>query len=222
MIEFRDVVKTYPGGHNALAGINLSISRGEMVVLRGHSGAGKSTLIKLLPALERPTSGVITIQDQPVAKLQGNALAYMRRNLGVILQDNRLLHDRTAFDNVVLPLVIAGTPHKDASKRVYAALDRVGLGGREKAFPQELSGGEQQRLAVARAIVHRPAILIADEPTAHLDPGYAKEIAGLFHAFNASGVTVLVSTHDQTLFSGEGVRTVQLHHGKLVSQGGVA
>lgn len=218
MIEFRNVIKSYPGGHTALAGISLTISRGDMVILRGHSGAGKSTLLKLIPALERPTSGVISINDQAVNTLQGNAIAYLRRNLGVILQDNRLLHDRTAFDNVMLPLVIMGTPHKEATRRVYAAIERVGLGGREKAYPQELSGGEQQRLAVARAIVHRPAILIADEPTAHLDPGYAADIASLFRSFNASGVTVIVSTHDPNLFNQAGATLLRLHRGQLVDE----
>ncbi len=216
MIVFEEVVKRYAGGYTALAGVSFEISAGELAVLSGHSGAGKSTLLKLIAAIERPTSGTVRISGQDVSGLRRRAIPYLRRNLGLVLQESRLLYDRNVFDNVMLPLVITGHPPRDAAKRVAAALDRVGLAGREREMPAGLSGGEQQRVAIARAIVNRPSILIADEPTAHLDTAYAAEIAALFKSFNAAGVTVLVSTHDDRLFARHQPRRLVLGKGLLI------
>jgi len=216
MIVFEEVVKRYPGGYTALAGVSFEIPAGELTVLSGHSGAGKSTLLKLIAAIERPTSGTVRISGQDVSGLRRRAIPYLRRNLGLVLQESRLLYDRNVFDNVMLPLVITGHPPRDAAKRVAAALDRVGLAGREREMPAGLSGGEQQRVAIARAIVNRPSILIADEPTAHLDTAYAAEIATLFKSFNAAGVTVLVSTHDDRLFARHQPRRIVLGKGLLI------
>ena len=220
MIVFDQVAKRYDRGYTALAGVSFGIARGELVVLSGHSGAGKSTLLKLIAVLERPTSGSVRIGEQDVSHLPKRAIPYLRRNLGLILQENRLLFDRSVFDNIMLPLVITGHPPRDAAKRVAAALERVGLGGRGKESPAGLSGGEQQRVAIARAVVNRPAILIADEPTAHLDPAYAREIAALFLSFRDAGATVLISTHDASLFAAERPRRLVLEKGRLV-EGGV-
>jgi cell division transport system ATP-binding protein len=215
MIRFERVSKRYPGGIEALADITLTVEAGEFVVLAGHSGAGKSTLLKMIPAVERPSSGSLFVNKQDVARIRRRAVPYLRRNLGLIFQDQKILFDRSALDNVMLPLIISSYPGKDAPRRARAALDKVGLLSREKAMPVTLSGGEQQRLAIARAIVNRPAVLIADEPTAHLDPDYAREIAGLFRSFNQVGVTVIIATHDQALFSPMASRTVHLAHGRL-------
>ncbi|KON81039.1 ATP-binding cassette domain-containing protein [Azoarcus sp. PA01] len=216
MIVFDEVVKRYPGGYTALAGVSFEIPAGQLAVLSGHSGAGKSTLLKLIAAIERPSSGTVRISGQDVSGLRRRAIPYLRRNLGLMLQESRLLYDRNVFDNVMLPLVITGHPPRDAAKRVAAALDRVGLAGREREMPAGLSGGEQQRVAIARAIVNRPSILIADEPTAHLDTAYAAEIATLFKSFNAAGVTVLVSTHDDRLFARHQPRRIVLGKGLLI------
>ncbi|WP_332670059.1 cell division ATP-binding protein FtsE [Aromatoleum sp.] len=216
MIVFEEVVKRYPGGYTALAGVSFEIRHGELAVLSGHSGAGKSTLLKLIAAIERPTSGSVRINGQDVARLRPRAVPYLRRNLGLVLQESRLLYDRSVFDNVMLPLVITGHPPRDAAKRAAAALERVGLAGRDREMPAGLSGGEQQRVAIARAIVNRPSVLIADEPTAHLDAAYASEIASLFKSFNAAGVTVLVSTHDDRLFAEHKPRRFVLGKGLLV------
>lgn len=219
MIVFEQVVKRYDGGYTALAGVSFEIRHGELVVLSGHSGAGKSTLMKLIPVIERPTSGTVRINGQDVSHLPRRAIPYLRRNLGLVLQDSGLLFDRSVYDNVMLPLVITGHPPRDAAIRVGAALERVGLAGRGRERPAGLSGGEQQRVAIARAIVNRPSILIADEPTAHLDPDYAHEIASLFRSFNEAGVTVLVSTHDASLFSASRPRRLVLAKGELVEDG---
>ncbi|ATE58613.1 cell division ATP-binding protein FtsE [Thauera sinica] len=219
MIVFEQVVKHYPGGYTALAGVSFEIRHGELVVLSGHSGAGKSTLMKLIPVIERPTTGTVRINGQDVSHLPRRATPYLRRNLGLVLQESRLLYDRSVFDNVMLPLVITGHPPRDAARRVAAALERVGLDGRGKERPAGLSGGEQQRVAIARAIVNRPSILIADEPTAHLDPDYARDIADLFRSFNEAGVTVLVSTHDAGLFAASRPRRLVLAKGMLVGDG---
>ncbi|MDR2688224.1 MAG: ATP-binding cassette domain-containing protein [Azoarcus sp.] len=216
MIVFDAVSKRYAGGYTALDGVTLRIADGELAILSGHSGAGKSTLLKLLPAIERPTAGTVRINDQDVSALPRRAIPYLRRNLGLVLQESRLLFDRTVFDNVLLPLAITGHPPGDAAIRVAAALDKVGLTGREKEFPAGLSGGEQQRVAIARAIVNRPSILIADEPTAHLDRAYAAEIAALFRSFNNAGVTVLISTHDASLFAEWSPRRITLARGRLL------
>ena len=218
MIVFDNVAKQYPGGYTALDGISLRIAPGELVVLSGHSGAGKSTLHKLIPAIERPSAGTVRINDQDVSSLSRRAIPYLRRNIGMVLQESRLLFDRSIFDNIMLPLVITGHPPGDAAKRVAAALDLVGLAGRGKEFPAGLSGGEQQRAAIARAFVNRPSILIADEPTAHLDPAYASEIAALFNAFNNAGVTVLVVTHDISLFRHWSQRRIALAQGRLLEE----
>ncbi|MDO9598076.1 MAG: ATP-binding cassette domain-containing protein [Azoarcus sp.] len=215
MIVFEEVAKRYAGGYTALAGVSFEIRHGELVVLSGHSGAGKSTLLKLIPAIERPTAGTVRINGQDVSRLPKRAVPYLRRNLGLVLQESRLLFDRSVFDNVMLPLAITGHPPGDATKRVAAALDKVGLSGRGKEMPIGLSGGEQQRVAIARAIVNRPSILIADEPTAHLDPDSAAEIAALFKSFNRAGVTVLVSTHDASLFAESQPRRLTLAKGLL-------
>lgn len=218
MIAFDNVAKRYAGGYAALAGVSFEIRHGELVVLSGHSGAGKSTLLKLIPVIERPTSGTVRINGQDVSRLPGHAIPYLRRNLGLVLQESRLLFDRNVFDNVILPLVITGHPPGDAARRVGAALERVGLAGREREMPVGLSGGEQQRVAIARAIVNRPSILIADEPTAHLDAAYARDIANLFKSFNSAGVTVLVSTHDASLFAENRPRRLVLAKGTLVEE----
>ncbi|MFA9439148.1 cell division ATP-binding protein FtsE [Uliginosibacterium sp. sgz301328] len=216
MIQFDNVSKRYPGGHDALAGVSLDIRHGELLVLAGHSGAGKSTLLKLIAALESPTGGRVTVNGLDVGRLKPSQIPYLRRSLGLVMQEHRLLLDRSIFDNVMLPLQVTGHPPKDASKRVHAALERVGLSHHARALPLTLSGGEQQRAAIARAIVNRPSILIADEPTAHLDPAYAREIAALFRDFNAAGVTLILATHDETLYSPYGARRVELAQGRLL------
>ncbi|MDQ7989717.1 MAG: ATP-binding cassette domain-containing protein [Candidatus Dactylopiibacterium sp.] len=217
MIRFDQVSKRYADGHDALSDVSLEIRHGELLVLAGHSGAGKSTLIKLLAGLERPTAGRVWVNDQDVGGLRPNQMPYLRRSLGLVMQEHRLLTDRTVFDNVMLPLLVTGYPPGDAERRVHAALEKVGLKGFGGAMPLTLSGGEQQRAAIARAIVNRPSILIADEPTAHLDPAYAREIAALFRAFHAAGVTILLATHDETLFSPYGARRIELAQGRLLA-----
>jgi len=221
MIEFSAVCKRYPGGYEALKSVTFTVAAGELVFLTGHSGAGKSTLLKLIPVIERANSGSVIVGGQNVGSLRANAIPFLRRNIGQIFQDQKLLYDRTAFDNVMLPLAVTGVHPRDAARRARAALDKVGLLAREKANPIALSGGEQQRLAIARAIVNRPSILIADEPTANLDSSYAAEIIDLFAAFNQVGVTVLIATHDQNAVTRAQVRVktrnVELKSGELVA-----
>ena len=217
MIEFTEVTKRYPGGHEALSHISLRIEQGEITFLTGHSGAGKSTLLKLIAALERPTSGNVIVNGQNILRLRRGAMPYFRRNIGLIFQDHKLLYDRTVFDNVVLPLHIQGVTGHDAGKRVRAALDKVGLLNKERARPITLSGGEQQRLCIARAIVSRPALLLADEPTANLDHAYATEIMDMFKAFNEVGVTLVISSHDQTLIDRYAGRQLVLEHGRMAA-----
>ncbi len=217
MIVFEGITKRYPGGHEALTDVSFELRHGELVVLSGHSGAGKSTLLKMIPVLERPTQGRVVINGQDVSHLPRHAIPYLRRSLGLMMQDNRLLYDRSVFDNVVLPLVITGAAPHEARRRVDAALDRVGLAGRGDEMPIGLSGGEQQRVAIARAIANRPAVLIADEPTAHLDADYAHEIAELFQSFKSVGVTVIVCTHDPALFAETRPRRLVLQQGRLVA-----
>ncbi|MEN3110368.1 cell division ATP-binding protein FtsE [Uliginosibacterium paludis] len=217
MIRFERVTKRYPGGHEALSDVSLEIRHGELLVLAGHSGAGKSTLIKLIAGLEKPSAGKVWVSGQEVGALRANQLPYLRRSLGLVMQEHRLLHDRTIFDNVMLPLIVTGYPPRDAAKRVRVALEKVGMAEFEKAMPLTLSGGEQQRAAIARAIVNKPSVLIADEPTAHLDPAYAREIAALFRSFHSAGVTILLATHDETLFSPYGARRVELSRGRLLA-----
>ncbi|HEX5337352.1 MAG TPA: cell division ATP-binding protein FtsE [Gallionella sp.] len=215
MITFNQVHKRYPGGYEALKNVSFEINEGEMVFLTGHSGAGKSTLLKLIAAIERPNSGSVLVNNQNVGVLKGGALPYLRRNLGIIFQDHKLLFDRNVFDNVLLPLQICGFDYRESSKRVRAALDKVGLLKREKANPIALSGGEQQRLCIARAIVNRPSILLADEPTGNLDSEYAHEIMTIFQSFHQVGVTLLLSTHDEGALHNTNARVLTLKHGEL-------
>ncbi len=217
MIEISDVTKRYPGGYEALSALTLGIEQGELVFLTGHSGAGKSTLLKLIAAIERPTSGHVIVKGQNVGRMRRAALPFFRRNIGLIFQDHKLLYDRSVFDNVLLPLHIQGFTGTDAAKRVRAALDKVGLLKKERARPITLSGGEQQRLCIARAIVSRPALVLADEPTANLDEEYARDIMDMFRAFNEVGVTLVISTHDHDLMRRYGGRQVQLAHGRLLT-----
>jgi cell division transport system ATP-binding protein len=220
MISFSQVSKRYPGGLEALRGLSLTIERSEMVFITGPSGAGKSTVLKLMAGIERPTSGSVLVNNQNVGRLRPAAVPFLRRNFGLIFQDQKLLFDRNAFDNVMLPLSITGFERREAARRVRAALDKVGLLSKEKANPVRLSGGEQQRLAIARAIVHRPSVLLADEPTGNLDAAYALEIGELFRSFNQVGVTVLVATHDAALVERFGSRVVRLDHGRIVAEHG--
>jgi cell division transport system ATP-binding protein len=217
VITVSHLSKRYPGGFQALQNVTLGIEAGEMVFVTGHSGAGKSTLLKLIAAIERPTSGSVLINGQNVTAMKAAAIPFLRRNFGLIFQDHKLLFDRSVFDNVALPLTICGFPRREVGRRVRAALDKVGLLAREKARPITLSGGEQQRLCIARAIVNRPAILMADEPTGNLDAAYADEIIGMFQAFNQVGVTVLIATHDLSMIARLGARRVHLDHGRLAS-----
>ncbi len=215
MITFSNTVKRYPNGFEALKGVTLTIEKGEMVAITGHSGAGKSTLLKLAAGIEAASKGSVLVNSQNLAQLKETGLGVLRRNLGLVFQDHKLLFDRNAFENVALPLSITGFPRADISKRVRAALDKVGLLDREKANPITLSGGEQQRLCIARAIVNRPAILIADEPTGHLDQDYGARILDLFKSFNQVGVTVLLSTHDELNLTRLNCRRVHLNLGKI-------
>ena len=216
IISFSQVSKRYPGGHEALRNVSFSVEPGEMVFIAGHSGAGKSTLLKLIAAIERATAGTVLVAGQNVSAMRGAAIAYLRRNLGLIFQDQKLLYDRSAFDNVMLPLVVTGHAYRDAARRARAALDKVGLLDRERSSPITLSGGEQQRLCIARAVVNRPNILIADEPTASLDADYADAIIGMFRSFNQVGVTVLISTHDDGPIRKLDPRVLTLKRGSLV------
>ena len=196
MIQFHNVFKRYPGGHEALADVSLRLGNGQMAFLTGHSGAGKSTLLKLISLIERPTRGQVLLDGVNIGNLSRRRIPYMRRKVGVIFQDHRLLFDRTVFDNVALPLIIAGYRHQEIGKRVRASLDKVGLLNKERVYPITLSGGEQQRIGIARAVVNKPPLLLADEPTGNLDPELSREIMGLFESFNQVGVTVLIATHD--------------------------
>ena len=216
MISFSGVVKRYPGGQDALRGVSFGIEQGEFAFITGHSGAGKSTLLKLIPAIERPSSGAILVNGQNVGALKRAALPYLRRNLGLVFQDQKLLYDRSVYDNVMLPLAFGELGTREAARRARAALEKVGLLAREKANPIQLSGGEQQRLAIARAVVNRPSVLIADEPTANLDAESAAAILEIFAAFNQVGVTVLVATHDEALIKRFAQRVLRLAKGTLV------
>ena len=219
MISFSQVTKRYPGGHEALTGVNLDIARGEMVFLTGHSGAGKSTLLKLIAAIERPTSGVVSVNGQNISRLPARAVPYLRRNIGLVFQDHKLLFDRNVIENVVLPMDIAGIERRESMKRARAVLDKVGLLKREKSQPITLSGGEQQRLCIARALVSRPALLLADEPTGNLDAGYAADIMAMFRDFHQVGTTLVISTHDDRAISALGGRIVHLDHGRVQEAG---
>ena len=215
MVNFSAVAKRYPGGQEALKGVSFSIEAGELAFITGRSGAGKSTLLKLIPAIERPTSGSVIVNGQNVGALKRAALPYLRRNIGLVFQDQKLLYDRSVFDNVMLPLAFSGHPPNEAARRARAALDKVGLLAREKSNPIQLSGGEQQRVALARAVVNRPALLIGDEPTANLDAESATLILDVFVGFNQVGVTVLIATHDRALIERYGKRVLRLEGGKI-------
>lgn len=217
MIQFKHVSKRFPDSYIALNNVDLDIDAGEMVFVTGHSGAGKSTLLKLIAAMERPTSGSITISGQNIAQLNSGALPFLRRKIGFVFQDHKLLFDRTVYDNVLLPLHISGFDQKVVASRVRAALDKVGLLKKERAMPITLSGGERQRLCIARAVVHRPLILIADEPTGNLDLTYARDIMTMFQSFHQVGVTVLIATHDAALLEDRQHRILSLQHGKLLA-----
>ncbi|KPK40984.1 MAG: cell division ATP-binding protein FtsE [Gammaproteobacteria bacterium SG8_47] len=220
MIRFTNVSKRYPGGYDALNNVSYHLAPGEMAFLTGHSGAGKSTLLKLIALIERPTRGQVLINGHNLAKVSRRRVPYVRRDVGIIFQDHRLLLDRTVFDNVALPLIIMGYPHRELGRRVRAALDKVGLLGKERVFPITLSGGEQQRVGIARAIVNKPPLLLADEPTGNLDPELSREIMHLFEQFNQVGVTVLIASHDLELVRELGYRVLTLKSGQLIHDSG--
>ncbi|NKC15696.1 MAG: cell division ATP-binding protein FtsE [Gammaproteobacteria bacterium] len=218
MIRFNDVSKRYPGTGDALRNVYIDISTGEFVFLTGHSGAGKSTLLRLIALLERPTRGQIVIGGYNLNQIPRSKVPYFRRNVGMVFQNHRLLMDRTVFDNVALPMVIAGNRHQEIARRVRAALDKVGLLKKERVLPPHLSEGEQQRVGIARAVVARPSILLADEPTGNLDPLLSTEIVSLFGEFNQVGVTVLMASHDVALVRRSKRRTLVIQEGR-VSEG---
>ncbi len=217
MIAFERVFKRYPNGREALAEVSFELGQGEMAFLTGHSGAGKSTVLKLIALLERPTRGQVRVNGLNTSSVTGRRIPAFRRLVGVVFQDHKLLADRPVFDNVALPLAIAGVPRREMDKRVRAALDQVGLLGKETSLPLELSAGEQQRVGIARAVVSKPPVLIADEPTGNLDPDLAREVMNLFRRFNEVGVTVLIATHDVHLIGQFGVRRLHIEQGQLVS-----
>jgi cell division transport system ATP-binding protein len=215
LVSFSGVAKRYPGGQEALKDVSFSLAGGELAFLTGRSGAGKSTVLKLIPAIERPSAGSVLVGSQNVGALTRAALPYLRRNIGLVFQDQKLLYDRSVYDNVMLPLAFSAHAPKEAARRVRAALDKVNLLEREKANPIQLSGGEQQRVAIARAVVNRPALLIADEPTANLDDESARRIVDIFVEFHRVGVTVLIATHDHGLAARYGARMLRLDAGRI-------
>jgi cell division transport system ATP-binding protein len=215
LVSFSAVAKRYPGGQEALKEVTFALEAGELAFITGRSGAGKSTLLKLIPAIERPSAGSVLVNGQNIGALKRAALPYLRRNIGLVFQDQKLLYDRSVYDNVMLPLAFSGHAPKEAARRARAALDKVGLLGRERSNPIQLSGGEQQRLAIARAVVNRPALLIADEPTANLDADSAARILNIFVAFNQVGVGVLIATHDQALVARFGNKVLHLEAGRI-------
>jgi cell division transport system ATP-binding protein len=216
LIEFSDVSKRYVGGFEALKDVSFSIPRGEMLFLTGRSGAGKSTLLKLIMLMERPTSGRIVVNGLDLTTLPGRKIPQLRRDIGVVFQNHQLLSDRSVFDNVALPLTILGYQSREIARRVRAALDKVGLLSKEKMNPLTLSGGEQQRVGLARAVVHKPPILLADEPTGNLDPELSRDVMQLFEQFNQVGVTVLIASHDLGLIARMPHRLLTLRDGSLV------
>ncbi len=215
MIEFKQVTKRYPGGFEALSQIDFTLADQEMVFLTGHSGAGKSTLLKLIALLERPTSGQIMVKGQPIMAFKKREIAHYRRNIGIMFQSPYLLNDRSVFDNISIPLKLQGADDGALTKRVHAALEMVGLLSKEKMRPAHLSVGEQQRIGIARAIVHKPSLLIADEPTGNLDPGLSADIMKLFEQFNQVGVAVLIATHDLALIARMKHRMIVLKGGRI-------
>ncbi|MFJ1467887.1 MULTISPECIES: cell division ATP-binding protein FtsE [Massilia] len=220
MIEFQSVSKKYSDSADtlALSDVSLNIAKGELVYLAGPSGAGKSTLMKMVAAIERPTSGRVIVNGQDVGRIRKAGIPFLRRNLGLIFQNQRLLNDRHLLANVMLPLIVTGAPRAQAEQRARAALDKVGLLDRALALPMELSGGEQQRVAIARAIVNRPQIILADEPTANLDRAAADKVIDALHAFHAVGVTCVISTHDDQILD-SAARVIRLEHGHVTGGG---
>jgi cell division transport system ATP-binding protein len=216
MIRFNSVNKRYTGGHEALKQIDFHVNRGEMAFLTGHSGAGKTTVLRLIALIERASSGQVLVNGKNLSRISNWQVPYVRRNMGLIFQEHRLLFDRTVFDNVALPLVIAGFRHQDICRRVRAALDKVGLLHKEKSYPITLSGGQQQRVGIARAVVNKPPLLIADEPTGNLDPVLSEEVMNLFVEFNKVGVTVLIASHALELIRKLGSRALVLQDGQLM------
>jgi cell division transport system ATP-binding protein len=218
MIRFDQVHKRYPNGREALSGVSFNIESGALTFLTGHSGAGKSSVLKLIALIERPTRGQVIVNSQNTSGVKPRGIPHFRRQLGVVFQDHKLLHDRPIADNVALPLVIAGVPRREIDKRVRAALDQVGLLGREKSLPLELSTGEQQRVGIARAVVAKPTLLIADEPTGNLDPELALEVMMLFKRFSEVGVTVVVASHDVHLIDQVGAHRIILSGGRVMGE----
>ena len=216
MIQLSQVSKRYPNGHEALKSVSLNIEAGEMVFVTGHSGAGKSTLFKLVTRIERPTAGQVLIDGKNLGRMPERKIPALRREIGVIFQDHKLLMDRSVFDNVALPLIVIGMPRDEIEKRVRAALGKVGLHGKEKQLPITLSGGEQQRVGIARAVINRPSILLADEPTGNLDETLSNEIMDIFADFNQVGVTVLIATHELRQIDRLNKRTLHLNQGELI------
>jgi cell division transport system ATP-binding protein len=215
LIHFNNASKRYPGGHTGLSNINLRVEAEEMVFLTGHSGAGKSTLLKLIGLLERASGGQVHVNGRNLTRLKNSQIPYHRRDVGMIFQDHRLLNDRTVFDNVALPLVVSGFGHKEIGRRVRAALDKVSLLHKERSAPITLSGGEQQRVGIARAVVSKPPLVLADEPTGNLDPELSREIMQLFSQFNQVGVTLMIASHDLALISPMNKRILTLSNGTL-------
>lgn len=215
MIRIEEVTKRYPGGHDALKGLSLNVDEGEMVFITGHSGAGKSTLLRLIALIDRPTNGQVIVDGQNTQQVTRRRIPAYRRQIGMVFQDHKLLYDRPVFDNVALPLVIAGVGHREAARKVRAALDQVSLLNKEKHSPETLSSGEQQRVGIARAIVSRPKLLIADEPTGNLDPDLSLEVMRIFRRFNEVGVTLLIASHDIALIDQLGCRRIALANGTI-------
>ena len=216
MIEFHNVTKRYEGGYEALSNVSLKLGDGQMAFLTGHSGAGKSTLLKIIALIEKPTRGQALLNRINLNNLARHRIPYIRRNIGIIFQDHQLLFDRSVFDNVALPLQIQGYRPQEIAKRTRAALDKVGLLSKEKSLPITLSGGEQQRVGIARAVVHKPMLLLADEPTGNLDPVLSREIMEIFVDFNQVGVTVLVASHDLALIDELDKPRITLNNGQLI------
>lgn len=215
MIRIEEVTKRYPGGHDALKGLSVHVEKGEMVFVTGHSGAGKSTLLRLIALIDRPTGGQVIVDGQNTRRITRRKIPAYRRQIGMVFQDHKLLYDRPVFDNVALPLIIAGLDHREAGRKVRAALDQVSLLNKEKQLPETLSSGEQQRVGIARAIVSRPKLLIADEPTGNLDPDLSLEVMRIFRRFNEVGVTLLIASHDIALIDQLGCRRIALADGTL-------
>ena len=218
MIRLEDVTKRFPGGQEALSGLSFAVDTGEMVFVTGHSGAGKSTLLRLIALIERPTRGQVIVDGQNTRRVKRRKIPAYRRQIGMVFQDHKLLYDRSVAENVGLPLVIAGVGHRETGRRVRAALDQVSLLHKEKQNPETLSAGEQQRIGIARAIVTRPKLLIADEPTGNLDPDLSIEVMRIFRRFNEVGVSLLIASHDTSLIARMGCRRIELEDGRLVQR----